>query len=446
MCVVGVAPSGRHHRPSTCSSAVFSCAVLDDGRDLHVAQLAHVDVAAQRGARPAEEDIAGRLHQALAGHHALPLVGVQALACMGLQHRRARLLHLQEQRVVVRGHEQAHAADGADAADADHLECVVEEVIAVEQRARVLGQAVAVEGEHLGIVGRGPRGLIGRGVEDQRRLVLDARAGALLRHQLRIQELRRRLALRLFQALGEALAHLLQHLRVGRAVLVALQVDLVVPDVQGAHRRVVGHALAVLAHDRGRGARRVAVGEPQVLGGDHYAGRQPLDVPFEGRRQCLVQVVEVEDDVALGRGEAAEVHQVGIAACLHAQPAGRRVGQVGGHQRRRTAVEGEGRTRHAAEADRHQRGQPALVGAADDVDRIGPALGWLPSGMRGARRRIAQRLALSPAFVGRPIGRRGFQFALGRCASSRLGSGHGCSGRGDVWDVVGFCRCHGLRH
>ena len=57
-----------------------------------------------------------------------------------------------------------------------------------------------------------------------------------------------------------------------------------------------------------------------VAAGDHEAGRQALDVPFPGRRQSLVEIVEVEDQVALGRGKQAEVGQVAIAAGLHLDP------------------------------------------------------------------------------------------------------------------------------
>jgi hypothetical protein len=48
--------------------------------------------------------------------------------------------------------------------------------------------------------------------------------------------------------------------------------------------------------------------------GDLEAGDQALDVPLPRARQRLVEVVEVEDQVAVGRGEAAEVREVRIAA------------------------------------------------------------------------------------------------------------------------------------
>ena len=53
-------------------------------------------------AQPAEEDVAGGLHQPLAGDDAPAVVGERALADEALEHRGLRLLRLQEQRVVCR--------------------------------------------------------------------------------------------------------------------------------------------------------------------------------------------------------------------------------------------------------------------------------------------------------------------------------------------------------
>ena len=59
------------------------------------------------------------------------------------------------------------------------------------------------------------------------------------------------------------------------------------------------------------------VGEAVVARGDQHAGRQPLDVPLPGARQRLVEVVDVEHQPPLGRGEHAEVRQVRVAAALN---------------------------------------------------------------------------------------------------------------------------------
>ncbi len=75
--------------------------------------------------------------------------------------------------------------------------------------------------------------------------------------------------------------------------------------------------------------------------GDDDAGRESLDVPFPGSRQGFVEIVDVEKDIALGRGEAAKIHKVSIPAGLHAKsgPWGR--SQIGGHDRGRAAIERE---------------------------------------------------------------------------------------------------------
>ena len=93
---------------------------------LPVLELAHVVVAGHAvqplDALPAQEDVGRRLHQALPGHHPLAMVGVCARAQEPLEHRRLRLLDLQEQRVVVVAAEQQHdVAAGADAAHAHDL-------------------------------------------------------------------------------------------------------------------------------------------------------------------------------------------------------------------------------------------------------------------------------------------------------------------------------------
>ena len=77
---------------------------------------------------PAEHHVARRLHQPLALDHALAVVGELALAEERLEHRRLRLLHLQEQRVlVVAADEEDDPRPGPDAADADDLAGGVDE-------------------------------------------------------------------------------------------------------------------------------------------------------------------------------------------------------------------------------------------------------------------------------------------------------------------------------
>ena len=136
-----------------------------------------------------------------------------------------------------------------------------------------------------------------------------------------------------------------------------------------------------------------------MVSGDDNAGREPLDVPLPGSRQGFVEIVDVEENVALRRGETAEIHQVSVAAGLHAKSGRRGRRQIGRHDRGRAAIEGERRLGHAGEADRDQFRDAAFVGLAQKLDRIAPILGRLPAAMRGARRRVAQRLACGAPLV-----------------------------------------------
>ena len=111
----------------------------------------------------------------------------------------------------------------------------------------------------------------------------------------------------------------------------------------------------------------------------------------------LVEVVEVEDERALGRGEAPEVGEVGVAAELRVEADARRRGEVVGHDRRRAAVEGERRDEHSAVAHRHELGDARRRLRLEDRDGVAvraasskPA--WLVRGhsTRAARPRAAR--------------------------------------------------------
>lgn len=76
--------------------------VLEVRRDLHVAQLAHVEVAAAGAGGPAEEEVAGGLHQALALDHPLAFVaGAQLGFDVVGEHRAVGFLELQEERLLL---------------------------------------------------------------------------------------------------------------------------------------------------------------------------------------------------------------------------------------------------------------------------------------------------------------------------------------------------------
>ena len=240
-------------------------------------------------------------------------------------------------------------------------------------------------------------------MKDQRWLVLDPRPCPLLRDELREQMVRRGPGLLRLDPFCNPFADHGHDSRIARSIFIPLQIDLVVPDVERPHRGVIADPLAVFANDIHRDACRVAVGKLQMMGRDHHARRQPLQIPLERRRQRLVEIVDVEDHVALRRREPAEIHQVRVAARLHLDPARRRRGKIGGDQRGGTPVERERRCRHAPVADREQVRHPAFIARKREFDRVAPTPGRLPSAMRRARRGVAQRPPLGSALVGRCV-------------------------------------------
>jgi hypothetical protein len=114
-----------------------------------------------------------------------------------------------------------------------------------------------------------------------------------------------------------------------------------VPDGQRAHLREPGHRLPIGGHRGERGRPRVGLGEAVVAGGDREARRHPLHVPLKRPRQCLVEIVQVEQQPPLGRGEDPEVRQVRVATELHLEASDGGAGEVGRHDLGSPAVEGE---------------------------------------------------------------------------------------------------------
>ena len=185
----------------------------------------------------------------------------------------------------------------------DDLHGEVAEVVAVEQGAQMLGQRFAIERDRLPIACFHAGRLLGRWMKDQRRIVLDPRYVPAMLGKLGEQELRHVLVLQPVETLPYQLSSF------GRVHFLekAVDADGVVPHVERPHGCIVGCALAIAAHRGARRPRRVGLGQADLAAGDHHAGGQPLEVPLPGRRQGLVEIVDVEDDAPLGRGETAEV-------------------------------------------------------------------------------------------------------------------------------------------
>src|SRR5436190_6524146 len=63
--------------------------------------------------------------------------------------------------------------------------------------------------------------------------------------------------------------------------------------------------------------------------------------PLPRRGKRVIQVADIEYEPTFGGRISSEVKQMAVAACLHAQASYRCDGEVSGHVKRRSTVEGE---------------------------------------------------------------------------------------------------------
>ena len=176
-------------------------------------------------------------------------------------------------------------------------------------------------------------------------------------------------------------------------------VEPVVPGVE--HPRLGGpeHPLAIAAHDGEVDLAPLLVREPAIAAGDLEARGEPLHVPFPRAGQRLVEVVDVEDQRALGGAEHAEVRQVRVTADLRGDARGRRAGEVGGHQQRGAAIERERRHHHARVPDRHEFLHPRGRLLLEERDRVG-AIGRRRPPLMAGPWRAPPRLASDRRAIG----------------------------------------------
>src|SRR5215471_18947095 len=131
-----------------------------------------------------------------------------------------------------------------------------------------------------------------------------------------------------------------------------------------------------------------------LLRGDHEARGEPFHVPFPGRGQRLVEVVDVEGEAPLRRGEAAKIEQVAVAARLDMKPGGRRLREIRGHDRRCPPKEGEGGLEHAAPAYGDQLRRAPLVRGLEEDEGIRAVARLRPLAVAPARAALTKALAL----------------------------------------------------
>ena len=214
---------------------------------------------------------------------------------------------------------------------------------------------------------------------------------------------------------------------VAQLPLERLGVEGCVPDVEVAGSGELPHPVAVRADRREHGGCPLLRREVAVTAGDLEARGEPLQVPLERAWMRLVEVVQVEDELALGGGVASDVGEVGVAAKLRVEAYARRRGEVVRHDRRRAAVERERGDEHPAVAHRDELGYAGRRLRLENRDGVAVCR-ELETGVARARALDARRAAASGALLRREVRhlRRGFLRVLGR--------GHGlCTLRRWAW-------------
>ena len=88
-----------------------------------------------------------------------------------------------------------------------------------------------------------------------------------------------------------------------------------------------------------------------------------FEVPLEGAADGFVEVVDVEDEAAVGCGEGAEIADVGVAADLRFDAGVGDDGEICSHDGSRSTEEDEGRLRHELMLELEQGGNAAALGA-----------------------------------------------------------------------------------
>src|ERR1700733_14010491 len=172
-----------------------------------------------------------------------------------------------------------------------------------------------------------------------------------------------------------------------------------VPDLQEAHRGIARHLGAVAADSCTGCTARVAVIELLVARSNDETGRQPLNIPLERSRERLIEVIDVEDQLPVGRREHAEIQQVRVTASLHPDICCRRVRQIPRHRRGRAAKVPKSRSGHAPIPDRHQLRPPGPGLLLQNGNRVRPVSRRFPIRMARARRQPALPASPTPPLI-----------------------------------------------
>ena len=182
-----------------------------------------------------------------------------------------------------------------------------------------------------------------------------------------------------------------------------VDVEARVPEIEVAHAGVAYDRLPVGAPDHRVHGAPLLVVEAPVAARDGEAGGKALQIPLERPGQGLVEVVDAEDQLPVGRREGSEVREMRVTAELRVQARPRHSRQIRRHQVGGAAVERERGDEHPAVADRHELRHARLGLLLEQLDRRAPQGRSLPVGVGGTWHIATRRLAASRALARREV-------------------------------------------
>ena len=137
--------------------------------------------------------------------------------------------------------------------------------------------------------------------------------------------------------------------------------------------------LAIRGRQLGDRSGALRFGETVLSAGHPHARGKPAQVPFPPTRVCFIEIVEVDDQVQLGRGVEAEVAEMSVAANDRLDAGGGQPGEVFGHDHCGAAQEAVRGSGHPGNSDRDEPFESSLVGVDDLGNDVRPPGGGIQS-------------------------------------------------------------------
>jgi hypothetical protein len=91
-----------------------------------------------------------------------------------------------------------------------------------------------------------------------------------------------------------------------------------------------------------------------MVSGDSNTGCQSFDIPFPWSWEGFIEIVDIKYNMPFRGSKPSKIHEMAITTGLHANPGGRRAGQIVCHDRGGATIKSERRLYHTSVPDREK--------------------------------------------------------------------------------------------